>query len=304
MAKQWSMDEIDDLLENTQDDVVSDLFSEFLGTDSAAAEAPAEEEEPAEDESVSEEEAAAVEETPEPEPEEDFEDEDDGYSDEDDFDEDEGPDVEGVEDLLERPGKEPEEELPEAPAAEAPVEEAPVEEAEAEVPSEEPGDETDYVPGFVDDIDAAEEEGEPGKPSFLSKLKAFRESFINVVEGSESDEGFTDEDYGLAPAPQDGVQRMTGREKFMDRDMASQKTKVFDPLAEDTPAAPRDVDEVRNKGALFKGIDENAGSPKMIMELADDKPQQPEEKKALAQKTVGIRPIRNENIEHQILTTK
>ena len=169
-------------------------------------------------------------------------------------------------------------------------------------------DETDYVPGFVDDDVVIDDEVdvEGGKGGFMNKLRAFRESFIHVVENAgEEEEEFTDEDYGLAPAPRDdGVERMTGRGKFMDRELANQKTKVFDPLAESAPSTPRQVEEVHNKGALFKGIDENAESPKMIMELADDKPQVPEEKKALAQKTVGIRPIRNANIEHQILTTR
>lgn len=295
MAKQWSMDEIDSLLEDTQENGVSDLVAELMGV------------EPANEAPVTEEEANAVVE----EVLADIE-EDDEYSDYDDFDEDEGPDVEGVEDLF---GDPVEDDVPEevdlftepAPAREEPVvKEAPAAKAPAETAAVPPNDETDYVPGFVDDVEPEEEEPESaGKSSFMSKLKAFRESFINVVEGNEPEETFTDEDYGLAPKqPQDGVERMTGRGKFMDREMATQKTKVFEPLAESAPATPRQVDDVRNKSALFKGIDENVESPKMIMELADEKPQTPEDKKALAQKTVGIRPIHNENIEHQILTTK
>ena len=305
MAKKWSMDEIDDLLEETKENGVSDLVAELTGN-------PVPEEEP--------EVSAAAEEVP-PAFEEDEEDFDDYDYDYDDFDEDDGPDVEGVEDLLAAPVEEPEEESEEEPEpeAEAEPEDAPAEEPAAPAPpsldEEEPesesapetlSDETDYAPGFVDEEESFdEEESEPGKLSFMNKLRAFRESFINVVEGKE-DEGFTDEDYGLGtfPAPNDGVQRMTGREKFMDRAMATQKTKVFEPLADDAPAVPQQVREVREKSVQFKGLDENAKSPKMIMELADDKPQPPEEKKALAQKTVGIRPIRNANIEHQILTTK
>lgn len=304
MAKQWSMDEIDNLLETTQERGVSDLVAELMGES-----APIEEAEP-----VAESTLPAIDE------EEDF---DDDYDyDYDDFDEDEGPDVEGVEDLFGDPVKDEEE----VPADPEPVEESPAEEvpeepvaetsAEPEVSVFEPTpapaaalhtDETDYVPGFVDDEVVVEEEPEePGRGSFMDKLRAFRESFIHVVENGGEEDEFTDEDYGLAPASQaeDGVQRMTGREKFMDRELATQKTKVFEPLADSAPTTPRPAQEVHNKGALFKGIDENAGSPKMIMELADDKPQAPEEKKALAQKTVGIRPIRNENIEHQILTTR
>ena len=318
MAKQWSMDEIDNLLESTQENGVSGLVAELMGES-----APIEEAEPVEETTL-----------PVVDEEDDF---DDDYDyDYDDFDEDEGPDVEGVEDLFGEPVKE---ELPaepepveEAPAEEAPAEEEPVAEtpAEPEVSVFEPTpapaaanvvnyaarekaasanltDETDYVPGFVDDeVTVEEEPEETGKGSFMDKLRAFRESFIHVVENGGEEDEFTDEDYGLAPAPQpqDGVQRMTGREKFMDRELATQKTKVFEPLADSAPTTPRPAQEVHNKGALFKGIDENAGSPKMIMELADDKPQAPEEKKALAQKTVGIRPIRNANIEHQILTTR
>jgi len=327
MAKQWSMDEIDNLLETTQENGVSDLVAELMG-DSAAVE---------QTDPVEEAELPVVDE------EEDF---DDDYDyDYDDFDEDEGPDVEGVDDLFGNPVEEalpaePEsvEETAAEPEEEVSVDEAPEEETPAaEAPSEprasvfEPTpapaastvvnyaaqvkaaqsnltDETDYVPGFVDDDVVIDDEGdvEGGKGGFMNKLRAFRESFIHVVENAgEEEEEFTDEDYGLAPAPRDdGVERMTGRGKFMDRELASQKTKVFDPLAESAPSAPRQVEDVHNKGALFKGIDENAESPKMIMELADDKPQMPEEKKALAQKTVGIRPIRNANIEHQILTTR
>lgn len=328
MAKQWSMDEIDNLLETTQENGVSDLVAELMGEPAAVEQADPVDE-------------AAL---PVPDEEDDF---DDDYDyDYDDFDEDEGPDVEGVDDLfgnpveeelpaepepVEEPAVEPEEE---APAAEAPAEEVPAAEApsEPEVSVFEPtpapaaatvvnyaaqekaaaqnnlSDETDYVPGFVDDDVVIDDEVdvEGGKGGFMNKLRAFRESFIHVVENAgEEEEEFTDEDYGLAPAPRDdGVERMTGRGKFMDRELANQKTKVFDPLAESAPSAPRQVEDVHNKGALFKGIDENAESPKMIMELADDKPQVPEEKKALAQKTVGIRPIRNANIEHQILTTR
>jgi len=327
MAKQWSMDEIDNLLETTQENGVSDLVAELMG-DSAAVE---------QTDPVEEAELPVVDE------EDDF---DDDYDyDYDDFDEDEGPDVEGVDDLfgnpveealpaepepVEEPAAEPEEEVSvdEAPEEETPAAEAPSEpRASVFEPTPAPAastvvnyaaqvkaaqsnltDETDYVPGFVDDDVVIDDEVdvEGGKGGFMNKLRAFRESFIHVVENAgEEEEEFTDEDYGLAPAPRDdGVERMTGRGKFMDRELASQKTKVFDPLAESAPSAPRQVEDVHNKGALFKGIDENAESPKMIMELADDKPQMPEEKKALAQKTVGIRPIRNANIEHQILTTR
>ncbi len=310
MAKQWSMDEIDNLLESTQENGVSGLVAELMG-ETATVEAA----EPVEEETL-----------PVMDEEDDF---DDDYDyDYDDFDEDEGPDVEGVDDLFgtpveETPAEEPEE-VPapavEEPAAEEPAVEEPEAPAEPEVSVFEPtpapaathvvnyssSDETDYVPGFVDDDVTVDEEPEEegGRGGFMNKLRAFRESFIHVVENAGEEEEFTDEDYGLAPAPEDGVQRMTGREKFMDRELATQKTKVFEPLEDSAPTTPRPAQDVHNKGALFKGIDENAGSPKMIMELADDKPQAPDDKKALAQKTVGIRPIRNANIEHQILTTR
>ncbi|MBQ3052048.1 MAG: hypothetical protein IJC96_09180, partial [Clostridia bacterium] len=318
MAKQWSMDEIDNLLETTQENGVSDLVAELMGEPAAVEQADPVDE-------------AAL---PVLDEEDDF---DDDYDyDYDDFDEDEGPDVEGVDDLfgnpveealpaepepVEEPATEPEEEVSvdEAPEEETPAAKAPSEPrasvfeptpapAASTVVNYSSSDETDYVPGFVDDDVVIDDEVdvEGGKGGFMNKLRAFRESFIHVVENAgEEEEEFTDEDYGLAPAPRDdGVERMTGRGKFMDRELASQKTKVFDPLAESAPSTPRQVEDVHNKGALFKGIDENAESPKMIMELADDKPQMPEEKKALAQKTVGIRPIRNANIEHQILTTR
>ena len=306
MAKKWSMDDIDNLLESTRENGISDMVAEFAGKD-----VPEDPEAAAEREALRE-----VEEffgnVPE---EEDIS----GYDyDYDDFDEDEGPEVEGVEDLFGNPVEEPEKEpaaepeLPEEPfeaAAEEPLPEEPEASPAQETPVRDVfSDETDYAPGFVDEEeDFAEEEPEsPDKPNFLSKLRAFRESFLSVADGDEKKETFTDEDFGLDPAPaaEDGVQRMTGREKFMDRELASQKTKIFDPLEESAPEVPDEVREMRQKSALFKGLDENAKSPKMIMELADDKPLSSEDKKAIAQKTVGIRPIRNANIEHQILTTK
>lgn len=294
------MDEIDALLETTEENGVSDLVSELVAGAEAREEAEAEaaalaEERKAEAEAVV---AAAEAEFFGPETDEEEDDYDEDY---DDFDEDEGPDVEGVEDLFGNPVEEaaepePEPEKPVVKAAPAP----------APAAEETSTDETDYVPGFVDEADAEPEDEKGGKGgAFVSKLRAFRESFINVVEGKNDEDTFTDEDYGLEPQrPAEGVERMTGRGKFMDRELATQKTKVFDPLADDKPATPNPARDVRRKNELFRGIDENVESPKMIMELADDKPQAPEEKKALAQKTVGIRPIRNENIEHQILTTK
>ncbi|MBO7682603.1 MAG: hypothetical protein J6T17_07640, partial [Clostridia bacterium] len=269
MAKQWSMDEIDNLLETTQENGVSDLVAELMG-DSAAVEQT----DPVDESTL-----------PVLDEEDDF---DDDYDyDYDDFDEDEGPDVEGVEDLfgnpveeaapaepepVEEPAVEPVEEAPvaKAPAAEAPAEKAPSEpEVSVFEPTPAPAaatvvnyaaqaraeasstltDETDYVPGFVDDDividDEAEEES--GRGGFMNKLRAFRESFIHVVENAGEEEEFTDEDYGLAPAARDdGVERMTGRGKFMDRELANQKTKVFDPLAESAPSAPRQVEDVHN----------------------------------------------------------
>lgn len=315
MAKQWSMDEIDTLLESTQENGASDLVAELNSKSATASDAMQSVEELLQ--RLDEEEEPVI-----------GTDDDYDYDyDYDDFDEDESPDVEGVDDLfgetVEADRSEPNdndvpEETPAPVGAESEEGELPVsaeqtEEPakEAATPSETLNDETDYVPGFVDDVD---DDGQTasGKSSFMDKLRAFRESFVHVVENGGAEDEHTDQDYGLQASADtgrtaevnDGVQRMTGREKFMDRDLASQKTKVFEPLADSAPTTPRPTENVHNKGALFKGIDENVGSPKMIMELADNKPVSPEEKKALAQKTVGIRPIRNANIEHQILTTK
>lgn len=53
------------------------------------------------------------------------------------------------------------------------------------------------------------------------------------------------------------------------------------------------------------GSDEKVSESTMIIELADDtEPEDPEEKRALAGKTVGIYPVRNDSIEHQIITEK
>lgn len=180
MAKQWSMDEIDNLLESTQENGVSGLVAELMG-ETATVEAA----EPVEEETL-----------PVMDEEDDF---DDDYDyDYDDFDEDEGPDVEGVDDLFgtpveETPAEEPEE-VPapavEEPAAEEPAVEEPEAPAEPEVSVFEPtpapaathvvnyssSDETDYVPGFVDDDVTVDEEPEEegGKGGFMNKLRAFR----------------------------------------------------------------------------------------------------------------------------------
>ena len=178
MAKQWSMDEIDNLLESTQENGVSDLVAELMGDSAEAPQA-----EPVEEKTL-----------PVPEEEDDF---DDDYDyDYDDFDEDEGPDVEGVDDLfgdpVEEPADEPEEEpAPEAkepvasptpaPAASHVVNYA----TQAKAAQENLTDETDYVPGFVDDDVVSDEEPEEGgKGGFMNKLRAFRESFIHVVENA------------------------------------------------------------------------------------------------------------------------
>ena len=106
MAKQWSMDEIDNLLESTQENGVSDLVAELMGDSAEAPQA-----EPVEEKTL-----------PVPEEEDDF---DDDYDyDYDDFDEDEGPDVEGVDDLFGDPVEEPADEPEEEPAPEAPAEPA------------------------------------------------------------------------------------------------------------------------------------------------------------------------------------
>ena len=62
--------------------------------------------------------------------------------------------------------------------------------------------------------------------------------------------------------------------------------------------------DINPEAEIFQGLDSNPTSPKMVMELADqgNRNRSKAEKKALAQKTVGIRPIHNENIEHRILT--
>ena len=109
MAKQWSMDEIDNLLETTQENGVSDLVAELMGEPAAAEQA-----DPVDEATL-----------PVLDEEDDF---DDDYDyDYDDFDEDEGPDVEGVDDLF---GNPVEEELPAEPE---PVEEPAVEPEEAPV---------------------------------------------------------------------------------------------------------------------------------------------------------------------------
>lgn len=309
-SREWSMSEIDSLIEDTGDAEVHDLVAELAKGHETRAVVEAEEKELADarraeaEAVVAKAEAEVAAETGttvfddlEPAAEETTVEDD----------------VEGVEELVsgeemtpEDFPEEPEEELPEEAPAEEPAAEPAEEAATPEKVYAPVSDETDYAPGFVDDDDTVDNEPSPsGKPSFMDKIRAFRESFIQVVEGNEPQEEFSDSDYGIGASrnvPSD-VQRMTGSKKFMDKDLATQKTKVFDPLGNAEPVPPQ-VQEVRAKSTQFKGLDENARSPKMIMELADDKPQSPEDKKALAQKTVGIRPIRNANIEHQILTTK
>ena len=108
MAKQWSMDEIDNLLESTQENGVSDLVAELMGDSAEAPQA-----EPVEEKTL-----------PVPEEEDDFDDDYDYDYDDFDEDEDEGPDVEGVDDLFGDPVEEPAGEPEEEPAPEAPAEPA------------------------------------------------------------------------------------------------------------------------------------------------------------------------------------
>lgn len=176
-----------------------------------------------------------------------------------------------------------------------------------EDPAEEGTWETDLSKEDAKKDRAAERKAnaEKMKNRFKEGFRSFRsgvQDFLNVKDADEY-EDYEDEYDEPAYAPADPeevpVEHNDGQEVFFDRD--SDKTRVMN-----HPSSQIIEDHnVRVKGELKKGLDENPESPKMIMELADDsRPVDKNEKRALAGKTVGIHPIFNENIQHQIVTDR
>ncbi|HPZ00581.1 MAG TPA: hypothetical protein PLS28_03835, partial [Clostridiales bacterium] len=190
------------------------------------------------------------------------------------------------------------------------------EEASAEVPSGDGMDDshysaTDYTTSddeaFPDEeafgYEEEAEEAEPEKRAgFFGNLKRSLKDFLQG--GYEDDDTYDEEED--AAEEEVPVQRVTGKEAFTEA--GSQKTKVFqNPEAlKGTDPEGKGSHQMHLQGELSKGVDENPDSPKMIMELADENADRDRryEKKALADKTVGIHPIHNENIPHQIVPGK
>lgn len=185
---------------------------------------------------------------------------------------------------------------------------APAEEYEEPVYAEEEYEEPEYADSPEEFEPEYEEEAYPEEdyqeedyleerqPGIFGRLRRSLEDFLQggMVEEEPEDDYPEEEEPEEVP-----VQHVTGKETFADAD-AQQKTRVF-------PAAGAEASESKSQvlhlqGELSKGVDENPDSPKMIMELADDRTEEDQryEKRALADKTVGIHPIHNDKIQHQI----
>ncbi|MBQ1545843.1 MAG: hypothetical protein IIZ60_08815, partial [Clostridia bacterium] len=157
-------------------------------------------------------------------------------------------------------------------------------------------DEPDYVPGIVKDDVEPEESDEDGekdeKVSLRDRFRRMRNSFVRVVEGGEQDDEFAEED-------------LVDTVKDITREEEPELPKRAGMFGGRKGRKGGKEPGVRSTDELYKGLDENPQSPKMIMELADEKPElSREEKRALADKTVGIHPFFNESIEHQIRKVK
>ncbi len=141
------------------------------------------------------------------------------------------------------------------------------------------------------------EEEEP-RAGFGNRMRGLfgraRSAVTDFIEGGmeEYEEDYDDEDYEEDQPKELDPESINPTE---------QQTKIFDTV---TPEGSQIIDskqQVHLQGELSKGLDENPESPKMIMELADEgKEVSAYDKRALADKTVGIHPIHNENIQHQI----
>lgn len=173
----------------------------------------------------------------------------------------------------------------------------------------EPLKEEEVNPFVFEDDESYEEETQEEKSGFFKRLKAKIKSDIqedaenyeyeepSEIEWENEDEydelefsEMTEEEPEEEPEKRHffGLgKRKTAKHQTIETDSVKGKSSGINPEAE-----------------IFKGIDSNPTSPKMVMELADQRGRDRSrtEKQALAQKTVGIRPIYNENIEHRILS--
>ncbi len=180
--------------------------------------------------------------------------------------------------------------------ANAPVEEIPEEEyTEEEYEGPEYPDSPEEFD--IDEPEYEEEYPEERQRGIFGRLRRSLEDFLQggMVE-EEPEDDYPEEEEEPEEVP---VQHVTGKETFTDAD-AQQKTRVFSVAGAEEPE-PK-IQSLHLQGELSKGVDENPDSPKMIMELADDRSEEEQryEKRALADKTVGIHPIHNDKIQHQI----
>ena len=138
----------------------------------------------------------------------------------------------------------------------------------------------DYAPGELNE----ELPAEAGpKPTMKERFSKFRSRLVQIVEGGEEEGEFSEEDL-MDDEDAGRAHHGASRHKSGHKSGHKNEHRIEDYL---------------------KGLDENPDSPKMIMELADETGNKDAaEKKALAQKTVGIHPIHNDAIDHQILKTK
>lgn len=139
--------------------------------------------------------------------------------------------------------------------------------------AEEDYDEEDYDEEDYDEDDY-DEEASAEKGNFMSKLLNVRNALVDFLEGGEEEDEYDEEDLVDKESEEENVEKVTDTQPL---------------FREESPSKP----------------EEPAGSSKMIMELADEESELDRaEKRALAGKTIGIHPIRNENIQHQIMTDR
>lgn len=165
---------------------------------------------------------------------------------------------------------------------------------------EEPVSEVAESEEYEEDTDPAEDK----KNRFFGRLRGMKNSMMEFLQGGmEEEEEFNEEEYDDDYEPEVPVQKVTGTETFTSAE--EQKTRVFQaPVTSGGSQVLDSTQQIHIPGELAKGVDENPDSPKMIMELADENPENEWDKRALADKTVGIHPIHNENIQHQIHTSR
>ena len=180
-------------------------------------------------------------------------------------------------------------EEPEA-AAEEPVavEEPSVEDVtETEEPANEAEPEAVKEPEVIEESDDETEEetideqeeitADEVRVSFMDRIRSIKDNFVNVVEGGEEEGEFSEGD--VVDESDEQVEQETRKAAgFFRRRSASRGEHIETEVPQEE-------------------------APSVVMELADDEAGQLN-RQALADKTVGLHPVYNDNIEHQIITKR